>query len=70
MWDLWQTKWQLEQVFSPSTLVFPSIPFPQCSIKMKKLKKLIIFITGLHKPSGCSASVASAAGPFNKKKGG
>jgi hypothetical protein len=32
-------------------------------------KKLIIFITGLHnKPQGCGASLASAAGPFTKKK--
>jgi hypothetical protein len=31
-------------------------------------KKLMIFITGLHyKPQGCSASVASAAGPFITK---
>jgi hypothetical protein len=30
-------------------------------------EKLIIFITGLHnKPQGCGASVATAAGPFNK----
>jgi hypothetical protein len=35
----------------------------------KKLKKLIIFITGLHnKPQGCGASVASAAAPFTSKK--
>jgi hypothetical protein len=34
-----------------------------------KTKTLIIFITGLHnKPQGCGASVASAAGPFTKKK--
>jgi hypothetical protein len=34
-----------------------------------KTKKLITFITGLHnKPQGCGASVASAAGPFTKKK--
>jgi hypothetical protein len=33
-----------------------------------KLKKLIIFITGLHnKPQGCDASVASAAGPFTTR---
>jgi hypothetical protein len=31
---------------------------------------MIIFITGLlNKPQGCGASVASAAGPFIKKKG-
>jgi hypothetical protein len=35
---------------------------------LKKRKKLI-FITRLHnKPSGCGASVASAAGPFTTKK--
>jgi hypothetical protein len=35
----------------------------------KRKRNLIIFITGLHnKPQGCGASVASAAGPFNKKK--
>jgi hypothetical protein len=34
-----------------------------------KTKKLIFFITGLHnKPQGCSASIASAAGPFSQKK--
>jgi hypothetical protein len=33
------------------------------------LKNLIIFITGLHnKRQGCGAFVASAAGPFTKKK--
>jgi hypothetical protein len=36
---------------------------------LEKRKKLTIFITGLHnKAQGCGASVASAAGPFNKKK--
>jgi hypothetical protein len=35
----------------------------------EELKKFIIFITGLHnKPQDCGASVASAAGPFTKKK--
>jgi hypothetical protein len=30
---------------------------------------IIIFITGLHnKPQGCSASVASVAGPFSTKR--
>jgi hypothetical protein len=33
------------------------------------MKKLTIFITGLdNKPLGCGASVASAAGPFTRKK--
>jgi hypothetical protein len=45
---------------------FPlSISFHRCSITWKNDKKTIIFMTGLHnKPQGCSASVASAAGPF------
>jgi hypothetical protein len=56
--------------FSPSTSVFPLlISFHLCSITRENEKKLIIFITGLHnKPQSCSASVASAAGPFSKKK--
>jgi hypothetical protein len=34
-----------------------------------KTKNLVIFITGLHnKPQDCSASVASAAGPFYTQK--
>jgi hypothetical protein len=33
------------------------------------VKKLLIFIIGLHKkPLGCGASVASAAGPFTMKE--
>jgi hypothetical protein len=58
------------QVCSPSTSVFPlSISFHRCYITRKKEKKKTIFITGLHnKPQGCGASVASAAGPFRKKK--
>jgi hypothetical protein len=49
---------------------FPlSVSFHRGSITRKKKKKLIIFITGWHnKPQGCSASVASAAGPFTTKK--
>jgi hypothetical protein len=35
----------------------------------KEIKKLTIFIIGLHKkPQGCGASVAFAAGPFTTKK--
>jgi hypothetical protein len=69
MWDLWWTKWQWDMFF-PSTSVFPckfhSTAFP---LKWKSRKNFTIFITGLHnKPQGCGASVASAAGPFNKKK--
>jgi hypothetical protein len=54
--------------FSPGSLVFPcqfhstGAPLPG---KGQKVIIIIIFITGLHnKPQGCSASVASAAGPF------
>jgi hypothetical protein len=62
-------KLALEQVslrvlrFSPVSFIPPVLHYKE------KRKKLIISITGLHnKPSGCGASVASAAGPFNKKK--
>jgi hypothetical protein len=61
----------LSQYFS-----FPlSISFHRFSITWKNKKKLIIyliiFITGLqNKPQSCDASVASAAGPFSKKKKG
>jgi hypothetical protein len=35
----------------------------------EKWKKLLIFITALHKkPQGCGMSIASAAGPFTTKK--
>ena len=55
--------------FSPSTSVFPCQFYSTgATLKWKSRTKLIIFITGLHnKPSGCGASVASAAGPFNKR---
>jgi hypothetical protein len=58
----------LGQVFPPEYFGFPqSISLHHCSITRKNKKKLIIFITGLHKkPHGCGASVASAAGPFKK----
>jgi hypothetical protein len=48
---------------------FPlSVSFHRCSITRKNEKKIIIFITGLQNtPQGCGASIASAAGPFNKK---
>jgi hypothetical protein len=58
--------------FSPSSSVFPchfhSTGAPLLGKKKKKLNIfLFIFIAGLHnKPQGCGASVASAAGPFNK----
>ena len=53
--------------FSPSTSVFPCQFHSTGTTLLGKTRKLIIFITGLHnKPQGCGASVASAAGPFNK----
>jgi hypothetical protein len=54
--------------FFPEYFGFPmSISFHRCSI-IRKNEKLVIFITGLHnKPQGCGASVASAAGHFQKK---
>jgi hypothetical protein len=60
----------LGQVFSPSTSVFPC-QFHSTGTPLlgKTEKKTIIFITELHnKPYGCGVSVASAAGPFTKKK--
>jgi hypothetical protein len=49
-------------LFSPVNLIPPVIHY------LEKQKKTI-FITGLHnKPQGCGASVASAAGPFKKKR--
>jgi hypothetical protein len=49
--------------FSPRVLRFSPVNFiPPVLHYKEKRKKLIIFITGLHnKPSGCGASVASAA---------
>jgi hypothetical protein len=55
--------------FSPSTSVFPCQVHSIGAPLRGKTKKLIIFITGLHKkPEGCGASIASAAGPFTTKK--
>jgi hypothetical protein len=56
--------------FSPYTSVFPSqFHSNRAPLHGTINKKLIIFITGLHnKPQGCGASVASAAGPFTKKR--
>jgi hypothetical protein len=54
--------------FSPSTSVFPCQFHSNGAPLHGKTKNLIIFITGLHnKPQGCGASVASAAGPSQKK---
>jgi hypothetical protein len=55
--------------FSPSTSVLPCQLNSTGAPLLGKMKKLIIFITGLHiKPPGCGASVASTAGPFTTKK--
>jgi hypothetical protein len=68
MWDLWWTKWHWHRFFPEYFGFSLSISFHLGSITRKN-EKLIIFITGLHnKPQGCSASVASAAGPFTIKK--
>jgi hypothetical protein len=58
--------------FSPSTSV-SSCQFHSTGAlllgKGQKIISIVNFITGLHKkPQGCSASVASAAGPFTAKK--
>jgi hypothetical protein len=56
MWDLWH--WDR---FRPEYFCSTGAPL------QGKTKKLITFITWLHeKPQACSASVASAAGPFTK----
>jgi hypothetical protein len=73
MWDLWWTKWHWDRFFPPSSSVFPCQFHSTGASLLGKGQKLIIiiftFITGLHnKPHGCSASVASAAGPFTTKK--
>jgi hypothetical protein len=56
--------------FSPSNSVFPcQFHSTGAPLHGKTEKELIIFFTGLHnKPQGCGASVASAAGLFQKKK--
>jgi hypothetical protein len=58
--------------FCPSTSVFPcQFHFTVAPLlgKGQKIIIILIFITGLHnKPQVCSASVASAAGPFITKK--
>jgi hypothetical protein len=59
----------LGQVF-PRVLRFSLVSFiPPVLHYLEKRKKIIIFSTGLHnKPQDCGASVASAAGPFTKRK--
>jgi hypothetical protein len=56
--------------FSPSSSVFPCHFHSTGTPLLGQVQKIIIiFIIGLHnKPHGCSASVASAAGPFTTKK--
>jgi hypothetical protein len=55
----------LGQFSPPSTSVFPCQFHSTGAPLLGKIKKVIIFIVGLHSmPQGCGASVASAAGPF------
>jgi hypothetical protein len=72
MWDLWWKKWHWDRFFPEFFGFAQSVSFHRCSITRKWTKKKIIifiFITGSHnKPQGCSASVASAAGPLTTKK--
>jgi hypothetical protein len=60
----------LGQGFPPSSLAFLCQFHSTGAPLLGKGQKIIfIFIIGLHnKPHGCSASVASAAGPFTTKK--
>jgi hypothetical protein len=59
----------LGQVFPRVLRFFPVNFIPPVLHYKEKRKKLIIFITGLHKkPQCCGASIASAAGPFTTKK--
>jgi hypothetical protein len=73
MCDLWWTEWHWDRFF-PEFFGFPlSISFHRCSITRKRTKIIIIiiliFIIGLqNKLHGCSASEASAVGPFTTKK--
>jgi hypothetical protein len=71
MWDLWWTKWHWDRFF-PEFFGLPRQFHSTCAPLLGKGQKIIIifiFITGFHnKPHGCSASVASAAGPFTAKK--
>jgi hypothetical protein len=62
----------LGQVFPRVLRFFPVHFIPpvlQLLGKGQKIIIIVIFIIGLHNnPHGCSASVASAAGPFTTKK--
>ena len=68
MWDLWWTKCHWDKLFS-EYFGFPlSISFHRCSIKIEKQKNPSSSSEGCTiSLQGCGASVASAAGPFNKK---
>jgi hypothetical protein len=69
MWDLWWTKWHWDKFFSEYFGFSLSVSFHWCSIKCKAGKTLIVFITVLHsKILDCDPFVASATGPFAKKK--
>jgi hypothetical protein len=68
MWDLWWTKWHWDRVFSEYFGFLLSISFHRCSITMEKQKKPHHLHHRVPQISlqGCGASVAPAAGPFNK----
>jgi hypothetical protein len=72
MWDLWWIKWPWDRFlpeyfgFSPVNFIPPLFHYTE---KTGVGGNLIVFNTGLHRlPQGCGASIASAAGPFTKKK--
>jgi hypothetical protein len=69
MWDLRWTKWHWDRFF-PKYFVF-ACQFHSTGAPLHgKMKTILIIFTGLNnKPQGCGASVASAAGPFTKKRG-
>jgi hypothetical protein len=54
--------------FSPSTSVFPCQFHSIGAPLQRKTKKTNLHHTVAHKPQGCGASVASAAGPFTTKE--
>jgi hypothetical protein len=71
MWGFLVDKVALGQVFPPEFFFF-SCQFHSTSApllgKGQKIIIIFIFIGSHNKPHGCSASVASAAGPFITKK--
>jgi hypothetical protein len=60
----------LGQVFPPEYFGFPlSVSFHWCSITRKRTQNNHrLHHRVAHKPQGCGASVASAAGPFTTRK--